>query len=72
VITVFTQYDRLVEQVEFGNDLAFRKRNKHLDQATRSTRLAEEARAKFQGLCVGPFEQVVGTDIPHTAVSSKL
>ncbi|KIK01796.1 hypothetical protein K443DRAFT_6595 [Laccaria amethystina LaAM-08-1] len=69
VITVFTQYDRLVEQVEFGNDLAFRKRNKHLDLATRSTRLAEEARAKFQGLCVGPFEQVVGTDIPHTAVS---
>ena len=72
VITVFTKYDRLEEQVEFGNNLEFHKRNKHLDPETRNARLAEETRAKFQELCVGPFEQVVGKDIPHIAVSSKL
>ena len=73
MITVFTKYDRLVEQVEFGNDLLeFHKRNKHLDPEARFARLAEETRAKFQELCVGPFEKVVSTDIPHIAVSSKL
>ena len=71
VITVFTKYDRLVEQVEFGNNLEFYKRNKHLDAETRNARLAEETRAKFQELCIGPFEKV-RKDIPHVAVSSKL
>ena len=72
VITVFTKYDKLVEQVEFGNNLEFHKRNKHLDYETQNARLAEETRAKFQELCVGPFEKVVGKDIPHIAVSSKV
>ena len=72
VITVFTKYDKLVEQIEFGNNLEFHKRNKHLDPETRNAGLAEETRAKFQELCVGPFEQVVGKDIPHIAVSSKV
>ena len=72
VITVFTKYDRLVEEVQFGNGLDFHKRNKHLDAETQNARLAEETRAKFQRLCIGPFEQVVGTDIPHIAVSSKV
>ena len=72
VITVFTKYDKLVEQIEFGDNLEFHKRNKHLDPETRNARLAEETRAKFQELCVGPFKQVVGKDIPHIAVSSKV
>ena len=72
VITVFTKYDKLVEQVEFGNNLEFHKCNKHLDREGRNARLAEETRAKFQELCVGPFKDVVGPDNPHIAVSSKL
>ena len=71
MITVFTKYDRLVEHVEFGNNLEFHKRNQHLDPETRNARLAEETRRKFQELCISPFEQVVGKDIPHIAVSSK-
>ena len=71
MITVFTKYDRLVEEVEFGNNLEFYKRNKHLDVETRNACLAEETRAKFQELCIGPFEKV-RKDIPHVAVSSKL
>ena len=70
VITVFIKYDRLVEQVEFGNDLEFHKRNKHLGQESRNARLAEETRAMFQELYVGPFKDVVGPDIPHIAISS--
>jgi hypothetical protein len=72
LITVFTKYDMLVEQVQFGNNLEFHKRNKHLDPETRNARLAEETTAKFQELCVRPFKEVVGSDIPHIAVSSKL
>ena len=72
VITVFTKYDKLVEQVEFGNNLELHKRNKHLDVEIRNARLAEETRAKFQELCVGPFEKAVGKNIPHIAVSSTL
>ena len=72
VITVFTKYDKLVKQVEFGNNPEFDKRNTHLDAETRDARLAEETRAKFQELCVSPFEEVVGKDIRHIAVSSKL
>ena len=72
VITVFTKYDKLVELVKFGNNLEFHKRNKHLDAETRDARLAEETTAKFQELCVGPYEKVVGKDTPHIAVSSKL
>ena len=70
LIAVFTKYDKLVTQIQFGNDLEFHKRNKHLHPEMRNARLAEETRAKFQELCVGPFEQVVGKDIPHIAVSS--
>ncbi|EDR01832.1 uncharacterized protein LACBIDRAFT_332854 [Laccaria bicolor S238N-H82] len=71
VITVFTKYDKLEEQVEYGNNLEFHKRNKHLDRETRNARLAEETAAQFQELCVGPFEKVVGIDIPHIAVSTN-
>ncbi|EDR09841.1 uncharacterized protein LACBIDRAFT_293727 [Laccaria bicolor S238N-H82] len=71
VITVFTKYDKLVEQVEYGNNLEFHKRNKHLDRETRNARLAEETAAQFQELCVGPFEKVVGIVIPHIAVSTN-
>ena len=42
-----------------------------MGQESRNARLAEETRAKFQELCVGPFKDVVGPDIPHIAVSSK-
>ena len=72
LITVFTKYDTLVEEVQFGNKLEFYKRNKHLDPETRNARLAEETGAKFQELCVRPFKDVVGPDIPQIAVSSKL
>jgi hypothetical protein len=72
LITIFTKYDMLVEEVEFGNNLEFHERNKHLDPKTRNARLAEETRAKFQELCVRPFEEEVGTNIPHISVSSKL
>ena len=72
MITVFTKYDKLVEQIEFGNNLDFHKRNKNLDAETRNARLAEETRRKFQELCIGSFEHIVGTDIPHIAVSSEL
>ena len=70
VITVFTKYDSLVEEVKFNRE--FYKRNKHLDAETRNARLAEETRAKFRELCVGPFVQVVGKDLPLIAVSSTL
>ena len=70
MITVFIKYDRLVEQIEFGNNLEFHKRNKHLDAETRNARLAE-TRAKFQELCIDPFEKV-RKDSPHVVVSSKL
>ena len=72
MITVLTKYDRLEGQVEFGDNLEFHKRNKDLDRETRNARLAEETRARFQELCVGPFEKVVGKDIPHIAVTSTL
>ena len=72
VITVFTKFDKLVDQIEFGNNLEFHKRNKDLDAETRNARLAEETRRKFQELCIGPFEKFVGKDIPHITVSSKL
>ncbi|EDR00481.1 uncharacterized protein LACBIDRAFT_313402 [Laccaria bicolor S238N-H82] len=71
VITVFTKYDKLVEQIEFGNNLEFHKRNKHLDRESRNARLPEETRAKFQELCLGPFEKSVNKDIPHIAVSTN-
>ncbi|EDQ99134.1 uncharacterized protein LACBIDRAFT_296017 [Laccaria bicolor S238N-H82] len=61
---------KLVGQVEFGNNLKFQKRNKHLDAETRNACLAEEARAKFQELCIGPFEKVVDKNIPHIPVST--
>ena len=66
MITVFIKH----EQVEFGNNLEFHKRNKDLGQESRNARLAEETRAKFQKLCVGPFKDV-GPDIPNIAVSSE-
>ncbi|EDQ99154.1 uncharacterized protein LACBIDRAFT_335320 [Laccaria bicolor S238N-H82] len=59
------------EQVEYGNNLEFHKHNKYLDRETRNARLAEETGAKFQELCVGPFEKAVGKDIPHIAVSTN-
>ncbi|KIJ99117.1 hypothetical protein K443DRAFT_8630 [Laccaria amethystina LaAM-08-1] len=71
LITIFTKYDMLVEEVEFGNNLEFHERNKHLDPKTRNARLAEETRAKFQELCVRPFEEEVGTNIPHISVSTS-
>ena len=72
LITVFTKYDKLVDEVEYGNNLEFHKRNKHLDPETRNACLAEETRAKFEEWCIRPFNDVVGSDIPHIAVSSKL
>ena len=72
VITVFTKYDKLAEQVELGNNLEFHKCNKHLDLETQNACLAEETRAMFQELCVDPFENVIDKDIPHIAVSSTL
>ncbi|EDR09845.1 uncharacterized protein LACBIDRAFT_325701 [Laccaria bicolor S238N-H82] len=59
------------EQIEFGNNLEFHKRNKHLDRETRNARLAEETSAKFEELCLGPFKNAINKDIPHVAVSTN-
>ena len=47
VITVFIKH----EQVEFGNNLEFHKRNKHLGQESRNARLAEETSKVSRNVC---------------------
>ena len=47
MITVFIKH----EQVEFGNNLEFHKRNKHLGQESRNARLAEETSKVSRNVC---------------------
>ena len=63
VITVFIKYDRLVEQVELGDNSEFHKHNRTAEMHVSLKR--QEQRS------VGPFKDVLGPDIPHIAVSSK-
>lgn len=69
IITIFTKYDTLVDEIEYSRD--FRNRTRALDKETRSKLLIEETNTMFQELCVLPFERVVGSDIPHIAVSTN-
>jgi hypothetical protein len=71
LITVFTKYDLLVDEVQFNNHLEFHKRSKNLDPAARDALLVKETNEMFETLCVRPFKAVVGPDVPHIAVSSQ-
>ena len=71
VITVFTKYDRLVAEVKYGNCLEFMCRTKTLDPGARNALLVQETKKRFETLCVRPFREAVGTDVPHITVSSK-
>ena len=71
MIAVFTKYDRLVTQVEFGNSCEFMDRTKTLDPDARNALLVKETNERFETLSVRPFRAVVGTDVPHIAVSGK-
>lgn len=73
LITVFTKYDQLVTEVEFGNGGEFYESTENLDPEMRNALLAEKTGAKFQELCVIPFNEVVSSGkVPHIAVSSML
>jgi hypothetical protein len=72
VITVFTKYDKLVAQVKFGNSMEFMRRTGTLDPNARNALLIKETNERFETLCVRPFKAMVGPDVPHIAVSSKL
>lgn len=71
VITVFTKYDRLVNEVKFGNSMEFMRRTKTLHADARNALLVKETNERFERLCVRPFREVVGPDVPQIAVSTK-
>jgi hypothetical protein len=66
VIVVFTQYDKLVDQVDYelGPSL-----NGLSDDAIKEL-IRERADTKLQEICNRLLERFAGSDIPHAAVSS--
>ena len=74
MIAVFTKYDELVEQVEFSDSSAseFKRGPKTLDPDARNALLVKETNERFEKRCVRPLRAVVGPDVPHIAISSKL
>jgi hypothetical protein len=62
IIVVFTKLDKLVDKLEYNA-----KKSGQYDE----TALEEKKNKFLKELCIQPLNEVAGTDIPHTAVSSK-
>jgi hypothetical protein len=69
VIVVFTQYDKLINQVDFELGSS----SDGLNNDAIKELIKKRAEAKLREICIGPLERFVasiGSDIPHATVSS--
>jgi hypothetical protein len=69
VIVVFTQYDKLINQVDYELGLSGDVLNNDIKGLIKS-----RAETKLQEICIGPLDRFVaskGSVIPHATVSSR-